>query len=78
MYGVDRNEKYYIMRKSTETFSTAAEAAAAADRHPLDIPCCHGGPFLLVVEKRMTRCDDTHLSGVGKMLTDDARGCQFQ
>ena len=77
-YGVDQYNKYYIMDRSKQLFDTPTEATEAASRNHLDIPCCHGGPYLLVMEARVNKDATEHQKAIAKMLSDDARGCQVQ
>ena len=79
LYGIDRSGDYYILKKSTKTYSSFTEAATAANKPKnQDICDSHGGPYLLVMEKSDRKDEDEHMRGIGKMLSDASRGCDVQ
>ena len=53
------------------------EAAGAGTTQPTDIVACHGGPYLLVLQKSAGD-EDAHHRALGKLLMDSAKGCDLQ
>ncbi len=51
-YGRDRSQEFYILLPAKRWYKTRAEAIRAANDETVDIPDCHGGPYLSLFGRR--------------------------
>ena len=68
-YGTNQGV-FYILRQSKKNWSYQTRIAAIldAERESIDIPDCHGGPFLQVLMIPAYATKEDHLKKFGEML----------